>query len=439
MLDIKYIREHAKKVKQAIKNRNKKADVDKILELDKERRELIAKIDAKRAEQKALSYSPPAPSSVIPVKAGIQNTKAKEIKLEIKKGDVRLKEVDALLATLVPAIPNIPLPDVPVGKDENDNEVMRVVGKPPKLDFEPKDHLALGEALGIIDVERAAKISGNRFCYLKGGAAQLQMALIQYVYDIAMQHDFTPIIPPVIVKRETASASGHPEAVGDEAYHLDQDDQFLVGTSEQSILPMYRDEILDENILPVRYLGYSTCFRREAGSYGKDMRGILRQHQFDKLEMFVFCKPEDSEREHERILRVEEELMQGLELPYRVVKLCTGDMGFPSAKTYDIETWLPSQNKYRETHSTSNCTDYQTRNLNIKFRRSSVIANPSVIASEAKQSHQKPSTEFVHALNGTAFALGRIIIAIMENFQQKDGSILVPKALHKYSGMKIIK
>ncbi|MFH1193440.1 MAG: serine--tRNA ligase [bacterium] len=437
MLDIKYIREHTKEVKQAVKNRNKKADVDQILELDKERRELIAKIDGKRAEQKALSFSPLA-SSVIPAKAGIQNTKAKKIKLEIKKYEERLKEVEELLAKLVPAVPNIPLPDVPVGKDEKDNEVMRTVGKPEKFDFEPKDHLALGEALGIIDVERAAKISGNRFCYLKSGAARLQMALIQYVYDIALQHDFTPVIPPVIVKRETAAASGHPEAVGDEAYHLDQDDQFLVGTSEQSILPMYRDEILDESILPIRYLGYSTCFRREAGSYGKDMRGILRQHQFDKLEMFVFCKPEDSEHEHERILRVEEELMQGLELPYRVVKLCTGDIGYPSAKTYDIETWLPSQNKYRETHSTSNCTDYQTRNLNIKFRRVLPLPEGELEGVGGKKKGGA-TLEFVHALNGTAFALGRIIIAIMENYQQFDGSIIVPKVLQKYSGMKIIK
>ncbi len=438
MLDIKFIRENAKLVKQSVKNRNKKADIDQILELDKERRELIAKIDALRAEQKSLSVSPPAAPSVIPAKArlaealakraGIQ-AKAKEIKLKIKELEPRLKETEEALAIAVPAVPNIPLPDVPVGKDENDNQVMRAVGKPTKMDFEPKDHLALGEALGIIDVERAAKISGNRFCYLKGGAARLQMALIQYVYDVALKHDFVPVIPPVIVKRETAAGSGHPEAVGDEAYHLDQDDQFLVGTSEQSILPMYRDEILDENVLPIRYLGYSTCFRREAGSYGKDMRGILRQHQFDKLEMFVFCKPEDSEHEHERILRVEEELMQGLELPYRVVKLCTGDMGFPSAKTYDIETWLPSQNKYRETHSTSNCTDYQTRNLNIKYRKNKI----------SPEQGRGATLEYVHALNGTAFALGRIIIAIMENYQQKNGSIIVPKALQKYSGMKIIK
>lgn len=411
MLDIKFIREHAEEVRQAVKNRNKKADVGQILELDSERRELVSRIGAKRAEQKA---------------AGKNIELGKKLKQQIKEWEARLNEVEELLRNLLPTVPNVPLPDVPVGHDENDNEVMRVLGKPPKFSFPVKDHLALGEVSGIIDVERAAKISGNRFCYLKGGAAYLQMALIQYVYDVvAKQHGFTPIIPPVVVKREIAAASGHPEATSDEAYHLDQDDMFLVGTSEQSILPMFRDEILSEKELPLRFLGYSTCFRREAGSYGKDMRGILRQHQFDKLEMIVFCKPEDSEREHQKILWLEEELMKGLELPYRVIKLCTGDMGFPSAKTYDIETWIPSQNKYRETHSCSNCTDYQTRNLNIRFRGQGTGG-------------KKQGVEFVHALNGTAFAIGRALIAILENCQQPDGSILVPKTLRKYCGLEKI-
>ncbi|MFA5133614.1 MAG: serine--tRNA ligase [Patescibacteria group bacterium] len=422
MLDIKFIREHAEDVKQMVKNRNKKVDVDRLLKLDKERRELISEIDNTRAEQK---------------KAGEGKDrdleKLKKLKGQIKEAEEKLMKIQKDFDALLPYVPNMPLQDVPVGSDENDNEVVRTVGKPPKFNFQPKDHQELGEALGIIDIERATKISGNRFCYLKGGAARLQMALIQYVYDITLKQDFVPIVPPVIVKRETAANSGHPETVGDEAYHLDQDDMFLVGTSEQSILPMYRDEILDETALPVRYLGYSTCFRREAGSYGKDMRGILRQHQFDKLEMFVFCKPQDSQKEHELLLSIEEKLMQGLDLPYRVVKLCTGDIGYPSAKTYDIETWIPSQDKYRETHSTSNCTDYQTRNLNIKYRTSS-----PVIPAKAGIQSKNGGTEYVHALNGTAFAIGRIIIAIMENYQQEDGSILVPKVLQKYCGIKKI-
>ncbi len=426
MLDIKFIRENAALVKKSVKNRNKKADVDKILELDKERRKLIAEIDGKRSEQKSAS------------KNNIEL--AKKLKGEIKQGEERLKEAEGLLAALVPAIPNIPQDDVPVGADESANKQIRKAGAVPKLK-NPKDHEDLGKALNIIDTERAAKISGSRFAYLKGAAASLQFALLQYTHDLLVKKEkFIPVIPPVMVKRETAASSGHPEAVGDEAYHLDQDDMFLVGTSEQSILPMYKDEILDEKQLPLRYLGYSTCFRREAGSYGKDVKGIIRQHQFDKLEMFVFCKPEDSKKEHDNLLRLEEELMKGLELPYRVMLLSTGDMGFPSTKTFDIETWMPSQGKYRETHSCSNCTDYQTRNLNIKFRRSTVIAPPSVILSKAKNlAPSKPSTEFVHALNGTAFAIGRILVAILENNQQSDGSILVPQVLQKYCGLKIIK
>lgn len=407
MLDLKYIRENKQEVESALKNRGKKVDLEKLLKTDEERRTLISKIDEKRSEQK---------------KAGKDVQKGKELKQEIRSAEEKLRKLEEEIQKILPAVPNIPQKDVPIGKDEHANKELRKIGKPIKLDFKPKDHLELGETLEIIDTERAAKISGARFVYLKGAAAQLQMALIQYTYDLLVKKEgLVPVIPPVIVKRETAASSGHPEAIGDEAYHLDQDDMFLVGTSEQSILPMYKDEILDEIQLPIRYLGYSTCFRREAGSYGKDTRGILRQHQFDKLEMFVFCKPEDSNKEHENLLRLEEELMKGLELPYRVMLLSTGDMGMPSSKTYDIETWVPSQDKYRETHSCSNCTDYQTRNLNIKYK-----------AKDGKK-------ELVHALNGTAFAIGRILIAILENNQQKDGSILVPKALQKYCGVSIIK
>ena len=424
MLDIKFIRENKQKIKTALKNRGKKADLDKLLKLDKERRTLIGKISATRVAQK---------------NAGKDITKAKKLKSEIKKLEENLKTVEQPFKIMLTAIPNVPSDDVPVGKDESINKELRKVGKPTKFDFKPKDHEELGKALDIIDIERATKISGSRFSYLKGGAASLQFALIQYVYDlVALQEEFVPIIPPVIVKRETAAGSGHPEAVGDEAYHLDQDDMFLVGTSEQSILPMYKNEILKEESLPLRYLGYSSCFRREAGSYGKDVKGIIRQHQFDKLEMFVFCKPENSEREHKNLLRLEEELMKGLELPYRVMLLSTGDLGFPSIKTYDIETWIPSQNTYRETHSTSNCTDYQTRSLNIKYRRSPVIARSGAKRNDAAIS-SKPSLQFVHALNGTAFAIGRTLVAILENYQQKDGSIKVPKVLQKYCGFKVIK
>lgn len=406
MLDIKFIRENKEAVENNLKNRDKKGEINNLLKFDAEKRELIGKIDALRAEQKLV---------------GKNIVKGKKLKEQIKKLEIKLKETETLLDVMLRVVPNIAQEDVPVGKDDSANKEIRKVGEPLKFGFTPKDHEELGKILNIIDTERAAKVSGARFSYIKGGAARLQMALIQYTYDLlVVKEGFIPIIPPVIVKRETAASSGHPEAVGDEAYHLDQDDMFLVGTSEQSILPMYKDEILKEKELPLRFLGYSTCFRREAGSYGKDTKGILRQHQFDKLEMFIFCKPEDSSLEHEYLLSLEEKLMQGLDLPYRVMLLSTGDMGFPSSKTYDIETWIPSQNKYRETHSCSNCTDYQTRNLNIKF----------------KNSHGK--NELAHALNGTAFAIGRILIAIIENYQQADGSVLIPKALQKYCGIKKI-
>lgn len=406
MLDIKFIRENKEKVKKALKDREKHTDLEKLLKMDEDRRKLIIKLDEKRASQKKL---------------GKDVTKGKKIKEEIKKLEMRLKAVEAPLKIMLSGIPNLPLEDVPVGANEWANKEVRKVGKIPKIS-KPKDHEDIGKALDIIDAERATKISGSRFVYLKGAAASLQFALIQYTFDLLVKKEgFVPIIPPVIVKRETAEGSGHPEATGDEAYHLDQDDLFLVGTSEQSILPMYKDETLDEKDLPLRYLGYSTCFRREAGSYGKDVKGIIRQHQFDKLEMFVYCRPEDSKKEHNNLLRLEEELMKGLGLPYRVINLATGDLGAPSAKTYDIETWIPSQGKYRETHSTSNCTDYQARTLNIKYKK------------------KDGKKEFVHTLNGTAFAIGRTLVAILENNQQPDGSITVPQVLQKYTGFKVIK
>ena len=408
MLDIKYIRENKEAVEVMLKNRNKNADLNKLLKIDDERRALISEIGDRRAEQKKLG------------KEDIE--KAKNLKEEIKKMELKLKGAEEPLAVMLNAIPNIVENEVPIGVDESANKEVRRYGEPVNFSFKPKDHLELGEALDIIDIERASKVSGARFTYLKGAAAQLQMAIIHYVYELLVGREkFIPIIPPVIVKREIAEASGHPEAVGDEAYHLDQDDMFLVGTCEQSILPMHKDEILDETKLPLRYLGYSTSFRREAGSYGKDTKGILRQHQFDKLEMFVFCKPEDSKKEHELLVGLEEELVKGLGLPHRTMLLSSGDMGFPSSKTYDIETWIPSQNKYRETHSCSNCTDYQTRNLNIKYKT------------------KNGKNDFVHALNGTAFAIGRILIAILENNQQEDGSIKIPLVLQKYCGLEIIK
>jgi len=296
----------------------------------------------------------------------------------------------------------------------------------PEWDFEPKDYMALGQNLGIIDTESASKTSGSRFGYLKGGAALMEFALVKLAMETAAKHGFVPVVPPVMVKSEMMKAMGYIDRHEDqdETYFLEKDDLYLVGTSEQAIGPMYAGETFEENELPKRYVAFSTCFRREAGSYGKDTKGILRVHQFDKIEMFSFCAPENSKEEHELILSIEEELIQALKLPYHVLRICTGDLGSPAAAKYDIEVWLPSENKYRETHSTSNCTDFQARRLNVKYKHAT--------------SDKKQETTFVNTLNGTAFAIGRILIAIIENYQQKDGSILVPKVLQDYVGAKKI-
>lgn len=314
-------------------------------------------------------------------------------------------------------------PDVPVGKDESENVVLRQVGKKPEFDFEPRDYMEIASVLDLIDIQRAAKVSGSRFGYLKNEAALLEFALVSYAFEILRNENFSPVIPPVMIKRRSMDAMGYIDTEEDrqERYFFPDDDLYLVGTSEQSIGPMHMDEILDENRLPLRYAGFSTCFRREAGSYGKDTKGILRVHQFDKIEMFSFTRPEDSATEHKLMLEIEEKLMQGLGLPYQVVVLCSSDFARPSAATFDIETWIPSEGCFRETHSTSNCTDYQSRRLNIRFK-----------------DKKTGKTEFVHTLNGTAFAMGRIIIAILENFQQKDGSVLVPQVLQKYTGFEKI-
>lgn len=312
-------------------------------------------------------------------------------------------------------IPNVPKSDVPNGDDESGNIVEREVCKKPKLK-DPKDYLTLTESKGFIDLKRASKVSGSRFGYILGPLAQMEFALVQYAQKVLLKEKFTLVVPPVLIKEENMAAMGYLNGGGeDETYHFEKDNLYLVGTSEQSIGPMHRDEIFKEEDLPKRYVSFSTCFRREAGSYGKDTKGILRVHQFDKLEMFSITLPEKSDEEHAFLLAMEEKLMQGLELPYRVVKLCAGDLGWPSARTWDIETWMPGQNTYRETHSTSTTTDYQSRDLNIKVDRGS-------------------KKEYVHMLNGTAFAIGRTLIAIIENYQQSDGSINIPKVLQPYMG-----
>jgi seryl-tRNA synthetase len=326
------------------------------------------------------------------------------------------------LEPLLFLLPNIPFDDVPVGKDDSQNVIVRQVGRKPSFAFSAKDYIELGTKLDLIDAGRAGKVAGPRFGYLKNQLPLIEFALISLVMDVVKKYQFIPVIPPVMLKEQMARGTGYFEATDkNEAYYLPQDKLYLVGTAEQSLAAMHSGEVFEIKDLPKKYIAFSTCFRREAGSYGKDTKGILRVHQFDKLEMFVLCLPEDSKKEHQLLLLIEEKLMKALDLPYQVVSICTGDLTRPSAKSYDIETWIPSENKYRETHSCSNCTNFQSRRLNIKYRDSSGKLN------------------FAHMLNATAFAMPRTLIAIMENYQQKDGSIKVPKALQKYTGFKTIK
>jgi seryl-tRNA synthetase len=417
MLDIKFIRENTKQVKDSCKKRGVKCDIDGLLKLDQKKRKIQTELESISAQKnkasKEISASPspsPSPSLI----AGMKKVDKKGDKLKKE-----LKEMENKLNELLYQVPNILGKDVPEG-DEKNNKVIRKSGEIPKFDFKPKDHLELGERLDIIDVKRAAKISGARFNYLKGRAVMLEFALINLALSRLTDHGFIPVIPPIMMKSEKMMGMGYLEQTdAEESYYLPKDDLYLAGTSEQPLGAMYSEETL--NNLPKRYVGLSSCFRREAGSYGKDTKGILRAHQFDKVEMFSFCNPDESEKEHKFILSLQEELMQSLRLPYQVVNIAAGDLGNPAAAKYDIETWMPGENKYRETHSTSNCTDFQARRLNIKFR------------------DKDNKLKFVNTLNGTAFAIGRTLIAILENYQQKDGSIKIPQALQKYVNFKEIK
>ena len=414
MLDINFIRENPNKVKEACEKKQTKVDVDKVLELDKKKRELMTEMENLKAEQNKISRGCKDNNVLI--------EQAKEIKGKIKEMEPELEKVEQELKVLLLQLPNIPFDDVPVGKDDSSNIIVRQVNKQPKFSFTAKDYMQLGKDLDLIDTERAGKVSGPRFGYIKNELALIEFALINLVMDTVKKQGFIPVIPPVMLKEEMARGTGYFEATDkNEAYFLPEDKMYLVGTAEQSLVAMHANEVLELKDLPKRYVAFSTCFRREAGSYGKDTKGILRVHQFDKLEMVIFCKPEDSKKEHQLLLSVEEKLMKALGLPYQVINICTGDLGGPAASKYDIETWLPSENKYRETHSTSNCTDFQARRLNIRYK------------------DQSGKMNFAHTLNGTAFAIGRILIMITENYQQKDGSIKVPKVLQKYCGFKVIK
>jgi len=418
MLDIKFIRQNPDKVKEGCQKKQIKVDIDTLLVLDEKKRGIIKELELLRAEQNKLSDQ---------VRQEKDETKksgliiaSRELGPKMKELEENLKAITQEVDKLMLQIPNLPFDEVPVGKDDSENKVLREVGKRTKFNFEFKDYLTLAENFDLIDIKRAGKTSGSRFGFLKGEAVLMEFALVKFVFDNLLKEGFVPIIPPVMLKEEMALGTGYLEASDkEEAYFIPGDNFYLVGTSEQSMLAMHADETFEEKELPKKYCGFSTCFRREAGSYGKDTKGILRVHQFDKIEMICFSKPEDSAKELQFFLGMEEKLMKALKIPYRVIQICTGDLGRPAAVKYDIEAWIPSENRYRETHSTSNCTDFQARRLNIKYK-----ANTGL--------------NYVHILNGTAFAIGRTLIALIENYQQKDGSIVIPNVLQKYMGIKKI-
>jgi seryl-tRNA synthetase len=413
VLDLKLIRENPDMVKGALALRGPDyaEAIDRVLELDAKRRSLTTEVDNLRAAQKRRGREvATAPSERRAELLG----GLKELAAEIDGAEAGLRQVDAELNDLLAGIPNLPDPSVPPGGEEDSVELRRV-GTVREFDFQPRDHLELGERLGAIDVVRAAKVSGARFGYLTGPGAMLEFALVGFALDRVTGAGFVPMVPPVMVRREAMFGTGFLPTDEQQIFRVADDDLYLAGTSEVPLVSYHGDEILDPGSLPRRYVGFSTCFRREAGSYGKDTRGIFRVHQFDKVEMVSFVLPEASPEEHELLLAREEEILSALEIPYRVVNIAAGDLGGSAAKKYDCEAWIPSQGTWRELTSTSNCTDYQARRIGCRVR---------------EPSGNRP----VHTLNGTAVAVGRTIVALLENHQQGDGSVRIPEALRPYLG-----
>jgi seryl-tRNA synthetase len=412
VLDLKTIREDPDTFRRGLARRAPElgGDLDRVLELDRRRRELTTTVDELRAEQnrgsKAVGRASGSEREALI--ASVREASDRLADLE-----PRLGEVEEELRRVLDRLPNVPHESVPEGETDEDNELLDEVGDRPEFGFEPRDHVDLGEALGVIDLERAARVSGSRFAYLLGGAVMLQFALVRYCLDRLAPKGFIPVVPPVMVREEALYGTGFFPTDEASIYATRDDALYLVGTSEVPLAGLHGDEILDPGTLPRRYVGYSTCFRREAGAHGKDTRGVFRVHQFDKVEMFSFTEPERSWEEHEYLRSCEEELIQGLEIPYRVMNVCTGELGASAAKKYDIEAWLPGQDRYRELTSCSNTTDYQARRLGIRVR-------------------YPDGNRAAHTLNGTACAVGRTLIALLENRQQEDGTVPLPEVLHPY-------
>jgi seryl-tRNA synthetase len=420
MMDLKLIRENPELVRAGLRKKGRDPGlVDIVLDIDRRRREQLGEVERLRAEQNRASGE-------IAALHGVDKTarisQMREVSARLKTLEPVLKEVEDELTRALLDIPNLPHESVPPGSDERENVPLRYWGEPPQFGFQPLDHLELGTRLGIIDMERAAKVSGARFYFLRGAGVLLEQALLRFGLDLLVGEGFTPIITPFAVRPEIITGAwGGADLDVQQVYRLEGESLALIGTSEQPLAGMYGDETFDESQLPMRLAGISWNFRREAGSYGRDVRGLYRVHQFDKLEMFSFTLPEASWDEHEYLVSLEERILQHLGLPHRVVAICGGDTSAPSAKTYDLETWMPGRNAYGETQSCSNCTDFQARRLRIRVRRSR-------------------GSEYVHTLNGTAIATSRALVAVLENYQQADGTVRVPEALVSYmNGMTVIR
>ena len=423
MLDIKIIRENPDRVKAALKTRNADYDIyiDEILEIDEKRRKLSTETDALKAEQNKVSKQIPI------MKKNGENTDAvmaemKEISEKIKNDNAVISELETKQRDTLLRIPNIPSETTPIGKDDSENVELRKWGEPSKFDFEPLAHWDIGKNLGILDPETAAKVTGARFHFYKGLGARLERAVISYFLNTHTENGYTEVLPPYMVNRASMTGTGQLPKFEEDAFRVANNDYFLIPTAEVPVTNMHRDEILSGDKLPIKYCAYSACFRAEAGSAGRDQRGLIRQHQFNKVELVKFVDPATSYDELEKLTNDAERVLQGLGLPYRVVALSTGDIGFSSAKTYDIEVWMPSYNRYVEISSCSNFEDYQARRAAIRFKNS-----------------PKDKAQFVHTLNGSGVAVGRTVAAILENYQNADGSVTIPEALVPFMGTDIIK
>ena len=416
MLDIKILRTEPEKIKAALKNRNSDLDITPAIELDAKRREILLQVEQMKAKQNEITKQIPAMK-----KAG-ENTDAifadmKKLSGEIKELDAEVSQIDEELRNFMLKIPNIPSDKAPVGTDDSENVEIRKWSEPRNFDFEAKPHWDIGTDLDILDFDRGAKVTGTRFTVYKGLGARLERSVIQYFLNTHTEHGYTEIFPPYMVNRASMTGTGQLPKFEEDAFKVSNNDYFLIPTAEVPVTNLHRDEIMDGTKLPVKYCAYSACFRAEAGSAGRDTRGLIRQHQFNKVELVKFSRPEDSYNELESLTNDAERLLQGLGIPYRVVALSTGDLGFSSACTYDIEVWMPSYGRYVEISSCSNFEDYQARRANIRFKDSA-----------------QDKAQLVHTLNGSGLAVGRTVAAILENFQNEDGSVTIPEALVPYMG-----